>query len=270
MPNWIRWGVLALCMALAGCVNQAVRPEAGGFDSGYTRPMLERKPDRPEEVRAKAHVDLALAYVEIGRFDVALDELRAAAVEAPDYPPLHYAWGVMHMAIGDRAQAEKGLKRALAAVPQDPDFNYAYGWFLCTGPEPAGGLPYIEQVVTNPYYGGKARAYANLAWCQNLAGNREAARRSIQEAIRLDPANTLVLYQAARLAQRWEEWDRASDYLQRLMREVDSDPAVIWMALNVARKRGDTAAFEQYAKRLRMEFPDSPETERLQQGAWEP
>ncbi|WP_141055151.1 tetratricopeptide repeat protein [Tepidiphilus succinatimandens] len=265
-----RSSLLLLAFALSGCVSQTLHSESNLMDSSYVRPLLERKPDRPEEVRAKAHIDLALAYIEIGRVDVALDELRAAAAEAPDYPPLHYAWGVTHLAIGDRVQAESGLKRALAAAPRDPDFNYAYGWFLCTGPDPASGLPYIEQVVTNPYYGGKARAYANLAWCQDMTGNREAARRSIQEAIRLEPRNTVVLYQAARLAQRWGEWDKASDYLQRLMREIDPDPAVLWMALNVERKRGDTAAFEQYAKRLRTEFPDSPEAERLQQGAWEP
>lgn len=53
------------------------------------------------------------------------------------------------------------------------------------------------------------------------------------------------------------------------MREIDPDPAVLWMALNVERKRGDTVAFEQYAKRLRTDFPDSPEAEKLRQGAWE-
>lgn len=134
MKRRMRSSWLLLVLALSGCVNQAVRSDTDAMDSSYVRPLLERKPERPEEVRAKAHIDLALAYVEIGRVDVALDELRAAAAEAPDYPPLHYAWGVTHMAIGDRVQAESGLKRALAAAPRDPDFNYAYGWFLCTGP----------------------------------------------------------------------------------------------------------------------------------------
>lgn len=269
MKSWRLTVALFCSLALVGCANQAVRPATGIFETSHDRPMLERQPDRPNEVRAKAHIELALAYLDIGRVDVALDELRAAAAEAPDYPPLHYAWGVTNLTIGDRVQAERALTRALQAAPRDPDFNLAYGWFLCTGPQPASGLPYLQQVAANPYYGNKTRVYANLAWCQELAGEREAARVSLQEAIRLDPRNTLVLYQGARLAQRWGEWDRASDYLQRLMREVDPDPSLLWMAINVERKRRDAAAFEQYARRLRAEFPDSAEAELLRQGAWD-
>ena len=62
-----RSSLLLLAFALSGCVGQTLHSESNLMDSSYVRPLLERKPDRPEEVRAKAHIDLALAYIEIAQ-----------------------------------------------------------------------------------------------------------------------------------------------------------------------------------------------------------
>ena len=84
-------GVTAICLFfVAGCKTTSTG--GGSVMSGTSvvaqRPMLDMSPaEKTAEARAKIHVDLGMAYVEIGKYDVALDEANAALAENSAFAP---------------------------------------------------------------------------------------------------------------------------------------------------------------------------------------
>lgn len=124
-------GVLLVASILAGC---ATVPGASGMGASPTsRPMSDVTPATPAETRARVHVDLGMAYFEIGRYDVALDEARIALNDVPTYAPAYHLLGLAYMLIEEFGPARENFELALRHAPGDPEFNNSYGWFLYPG-----------------------------------------------------------------------------------------------------------------------------------------
>ena len=86
-----RISLLLAALFVSAC---ATLPGAGDAGSAaISRPLSDVSPSTPAESRARVHVDLGMAYFEIGRYDVALDEARIALNDSPDYAPAyHLLW----------------------------------------------------------------------------------------------------------------------------------------------------------------------------------
>ena len=178
---------VAAAFALAGCASVATPPRAGIAEGAYPAPLLDQTAERPQDKERKARIDLALAYLELGRVDVALDEIaKARALDASD-PLVPYAWGLAHLALGDRATAEKSLEEAQRLAPNDPDILHALGSLRCTVGRFEEGLALLHQAAMNPYYPRRARSLANHAWCAWRAGDESAVQNEIDMALALQP-----------------------------------------------------------------------------------
>ncbi|WP_232516535.1 tetratricopeptide repeat protein [Thauera sinica] len=141
--------LLAAALA-AGCANV---PGTGATEPGnMSRPLSDQSPVGDAEARARTHVDLGMAYFELGRFDVALDEARIAMDNVAGYAPAHHLTGLVYMMLGEAAAARGNFEQALRAAPGDPDFNNSYGWFLCTQGQERDGLARLSSSARNPYY----------------------------------------------------------------------------------------------------------------------
>ena len=116
------WVLFLSLFAVVGC---ATTTPGGGVGRSATtdRPMLDSPPANQAQARALVNVELGTAYLEIGRFDVAMDEARNALTHAPGYPPAFHLLGLVYMFVGDTAAADDYFQRALRAAPNDPDFN---------------------------------------------------------------------------------------------------------------------------------------------------
>ncbi|TXH85339.1 MAG: type IV pilus biogenesis/stability protein PilW, partial [Thauera aminoaromatica] len=62
--------VLAVALVLGGCAGA---PGVPAGSSSISRPMSDTNPATPADARARVHVELGMAYFEVGRYDVALD-----------------------------------------------------------------------------------------------------------------------------------------------------------------------------------------------------
>ena len=84
---------VAAAAMLAGCATNPAT--TSGESTTVSRPMSDITPATPADSRARVHVDLGMAYFEVGRYDVALDEAKIALGDSPRYAPAYHLLGLL-------------------------------------------------------------------------------------------------------------------------------------------------------------------------------
>jgi len=235
------------------------------------RPILDTEPpEKTADARAKVHVDLGMAYFEIGKYDIALDEAKAALQENTYYSSAAYhLMGLIYMLLDDPAAARDYFLRALRAAPGDPDFNNSYGWFQCTNGQVEDGLKRLMVAARNPYYRFQTRPYTNAGLCYLRQNDDAKAIEQFQRAINADPDNSQALYQLAAIAYRQHDYAQARTYLVQLHQRRDPSAESVWLGLKTERKLGNRESEASYTTQLRGRFSDSPEYQEMIQGNYE-
>lgn len=265
-----RWVVMSLlCAALLAAGGCATMPGAGSSAPTAERPLLDLPPANEAQARAKINTELGMAYLEVRRFDVALDEARFALEQDPGYAPAHHLIALVHMFIGDTDAAREQFLRALRSAPNDPDFNNSYGWFQCSLGEEQEGLKRLALAARNPYYRHATRAYANAGLCYLRLGQDEAAMEQFQRAVIVDGSNTQALYHLAAIAYRRGDPGAAREHLVQLHQQREPTAESAWLGLRAERLLGNREAEASYAAQLRGRFQYSPEYRNLIQGNFE-
>ncbi len=243
----------------------------GGFSGGAapTRPLADAAAASPADAKALVHVQLGMAYVSVARYEVALDEAKAALAESANYAPAYHLTGVVYMFLGDMGRARENLETALRAAPGDPDFNNSYGWFLCQQGQMDEGLGYLARAARNPHYRYQTRPYTNAGMCLLQQNNFPAAEAQFTSAVDADPTNSQALYQLALIAYQRGDYVVAHERLVRMHRGVGPSAASAWLGVRTERRLGNRDAEASYAAQLRSRFSESPEYQQMQQGRYE-
>ncbi|BAL23143.1 type IV pilus biogenesis/stability protein PilW [Azoarcus sp. KH32C] len=253
-----------LAVMLGGCVS--TRPGATG---GNAAPPASELPVSGAAASAKVHVDLGMAYFQIARYAVALDEARTALVMDPNYSPTYHLMALVYMYIDDMPSARENFQRALSMAPNDPEYNNSYGWFQCVNGNFSDGLERLAIAARNPYYRTPTRPYTNAGLCYLAKGDEAAAETELRRAVQLDPSNRSAIYQLAGIAYRRGAYEVANTYLVQLHQEGEPTAASAWLGLRTARRLGNRDAEASYAAQLRGRFADSPEFQAMTQGKYE-
>jgi tetratricopeptide (TPR) repeat protein len=137
---------------------------------------------------------------------------------ASSYAEWHGQQGMTYAIAGDRVQAQREFAAAARIEPTDGEWPRRQG-DLADSPEEAIAF-YREAVSREPL---RAPLHYRLAQVLTAAGQTDEARKSLLEAIRLDPNSTSVLRELAELD---EAAGRAADALTwyRRIAEVQDSP----------------------------------------------
>lgn len=250
-------GALVALALLAGC--------AGTGDDGG--PVIGEV--RPPAARAKAHTELAGAYLERGNLGVAMEEVRLALKADPGYAPAYNLLGLVQMDLRENGEAERAFERALQIGPNDPDTNHNYGWFLCRSGREEESLRYFLNAVKNPLYAQPQKSYVVAAGCAMQKNNQKDALDFYDRSLRLDPTYPQALIGLAQLRYRRGELRDARALVTRYNKAVEPTAESLWLALRIERRLGDRTAEGTYATQLRRRFAGSPEYQQLQKGRFE-
>ena len=262
-----RISLLLAALFVSAC---ATLPGAGDAGSAaISRPLSDVSPSTPAESRARVHVDLGMAYFEIGRYDVALDEARIALNDSPDYAPAYHLLGLAYMLIEQHAPARQSFEQALRHAPGDPEFNNSYGWFLCTQGEELRGLERLALSARNPYYRHATRPYTNAGLCHLRLKDDAAAEGQFLAAVQADPSNRQALYQLADIAYRSGRYEQTRSHLIRLHQQSEPSAASVWLGLRTERRLGNHDAEASYAAQLGSRFGSAEEYKMMMQGKYE-
>jgi type IV pilus assembly protein PilF len=214
-------------------------------------------------------MELGMAYFQVGRYDVALEEARAALAQQDSYSPAFHLMGLVYMYIDDLPAARANFERALGLAPNDPEFNNSYGWFQCATGQERQGLERLAVAARNPYYNAPARPHTNAGLCHLRLKDDAAAEAQFRRAVQLDPANALALFHLAGIAYRRGAYEQARVLLVQLHQQREPTAGSIWLGVRTERKLGNRDAESSYAAQLRGRFADSAEFQAMNQGHYE-
>jgi type IV pilus assembly protein PilF len=219
--------------------------------------------------RAKLHTELASLYYSAANYGVALEELRVAQSADSSYAPAHGMYGLVYMQLKENSRAEESFERALRLSPNDADINHNYGWFLCqTGREPAS-IKYFLHAIRNPLYPTPWRSYSAAGVCSLKTPQAKDAEAFFERALRLEPDEPAALLNLGQIRYRQGNIGEARKLVTRHNKLVNPSSESLWLALRIERKLGERLQEQAFANQLRRRYPESPEYQALQRGAYD-
>ncbi|MDR1163592.1 MAG: type IV pilus biogenesis/stability protein PilW [Candidatus Accumulibacter sp.] len=220
--------------------------------------------------RARAHTELAALYFQDGELIIALEELTLAIAINSEYAPAYSMRALALFTLKEFPSAEKDFQRSIELDPRDPDINNNYGWYLCQTGKEKDALPYFQNAFNNVLYKTPEIAYLNAGMCLAKHGELDSGEEFINRSLVLSPENPRAFFQLALISYKRENFDAARDYLTRVQRQVNTPEAdVLWLALRVERRLGNSIGESSLATQLKRRFPDSPEYRDFLKGNFE-
>ncbi len=251
-------------LALAACTTTTTTTSDGNVVP--TPPTGVADPVR----RAQARLELATLYFGRGQHQTALDEIRQALAARPDMPEAIGLRALVLAAVGDAAGAEQSFQRAMQLAPNDAGIVHNHGWFLCTERRWAEAEAAFDRAIATPRYDGVARSWMAKGACQARAGRWADAERSLARSYELDPTSPVTAYNLAEVLLRRGELERARFYVARINAVPEQVNAQsLWLAARIERRLGNQSALQDFGRRLRERFPQSPETLQFERGRFD-
>ncbi len=243
----MRWMAVVLAVSLAGAGLSGC-----ASDSGMKDPRGA----------AKAHTELAADYYARAQYRVALEELAKATRADPDYAPTYNVRALVNMALQDDAEAESDFKRSLRLDPSDSDARNNYGWFLCQRGHENDAVKYFLTAAKDPLYTTPHLAYLNAGLCSKKAGRVQDAMTYLQRALALQPEMPGALIGMADVEFVNGDYAGAKSFFRRYEKAAAAPLTAenLLLAVRIEHKLGNRSGEQDYANRLRKNFPDARET----------
>jgi type IV pilus assembly protein PilF len=243
-----------------------------GCHRGMTAPNPPPQPSLPEQSKAEkaqnaadVHTRLAQHYIEIGNLQGALEKIKIAVTEDPQFVPAQTVMAYIYERINDMPNAEAHYRRAVELQPDKGDTNNNLGQFLCRIGKTQAALPYFTKALADPFYKTPDMAWTNEGICQLQAGDRAGAEASLRKAVQLNPNNANALLQLAHVLYLNQDYFRASAFLQRLDGLGQFNADSLKLGYDIESRLGNKDAAQNYSKRLLSQFPDSEQAQALNQ-----
>ncbi len=260
---WLCALLLVLVLAgLQGCAH----PPAGGSAAGESPAAADAADARK---RAQIRLELAANYLQLGKTDVALEEVGQALAADPGNADAYHLRGLVYMAQQDWAHAEESLRRAQELKPNDPDILHNYGWLRCQREEYAQADALFQRALATPRYPSRAKTLMSQGLCQERAGQLRQAQETLLHAYEFDAGNPIVGLHLASVIFAQGDASRARFYIRRVNNGQFSDARSLWLGIKIERALRDAQAAEQLAEQLHKRYPESKEALALERGAFD-
>ena len=248
---------LALCAGMLSCLTLAActTTEGGGtkLKSGQT----------PAD-SARPFVQLGQKYMEMGKLEIAKENLLKALVYDPKSVDAHTVLATVYDRVGDHQAAEENYRIAAELSPKAGNTNNNYGLYLCKVGKFELSRKYFDIALADGFYTDKAALYTNAGTCQLLGkGSLDVAEADFRHAVDIDPNSSQALYQLASVLYQKNDFFKARAFIQRYDALGQPSPDALLLARNIEVKLGHADAAHDYAQRLRDQFPDSQQAHDL-------
>lgn len=264
---WSLWALVVLLCAsvFSGCASG---PNAGQASSG-SADLITDSDETSARKRARIRVELAVGYLEQGKTNIALDEVKLALAADPEFADAYSLRGLIYMRLNELSLAQESFLKALAVRPRDPNILHNLGWLKCQQARYPEAMADFSLALANPGYGERAKTYMTQGLCQIRAGQRREAEQSLLKAYEFDAANPVTGYNLANLLFQNAEFARAQFYIRRLNNSEWANAESLWLGIKVENKMSDRVALLQLATQLERRFPQSKEAAAYRSGAFD-
>ena len=234
--------VLSLCAPLAGA--------------------QEKQSDR--EKAAAINAELAITYMKQDNLRAAREKADKALEQNSRSPEVQMAAGFVYDRLGEDKKAGAHFEQAVKLGGKDnPETLNNAAVFQCRKGNKKRGEELFLQAAASPLYRTPEVALANAGHCASADGRPKDAERYFRQALARRPNMPDPLLALAGIQHEAGNDLQARAFVQRYHEAAPATAQSVWLGYRIERGAGDAAAAEEYARRLRMEFPTSAETAQL-------
>ncbi len=215
---------------------------------------------------ANTNTQLAVAYLNRGNAEVALEKIERALVQDPTFSEAHTVAGIVYEQLGQLDKAEVHYRQAVRLRPDDGNLLNNYGQFLCTVDRVEESLKYFTRAIEQPFYRTPEVALTNAGACLERVGRAEQAERNFRRALEANEVYPDALFRLSRSLCTRNENFRARAFLDRFHAVAPQSPESLWLCLVIETRLKDPETARLCADRLASAFPESRHAKMLAEG----
>jgi type IV pilus assembly protein PilF len=232
---------------LAGCVSTDT--------DRYAKPQPERA--------AEINLEIGIDHFRKGNLAQAKEKIDRAVEQNPRNANAQIAAGMLYDRLGQTSKSDGYFARGLALDPENPEIQNNYAAYLCQKGRYERGEKLALQAASNALYRTPEMAYVNAASCARGAGNLKRSEQNLRKALAVRPRYGEALFQMAELAYQQADYLTARGFLERYMAVSRTSPDTLWLGVRIERSLGNSTAAQNYAQRLKSEYPRAAQTKEL-------
>jgi type IV pilus assembly protein PilF len=222
----------------------------------------ETQADR--EKAASINAELAITYMKQDNLRAAREKADRALEQNSRSSEVQMAAGFVYDRLGEDKKAGAHFEQAVKLGGKDnPDVLNNAAVFQCRKGSKKRGEELFLQAAASPLYRMPEVAFANAGQCARADGRPKDAERYFRQALARNPNMPDPLLSLADIQHEAGNNMQARAFVQRYHEAAPATAQSVWLGYRIERDAGDAAAAEEYARRLRMEFPTSAEAAQL-------
>jgi type IV pilus assembly protein PilF len=222
----------------------------------------EKQSDR--EKAAAINAELAITYMKQDNLRAAREKVDKALEQNSRSPEVQMAAGFVYDRLGEDKKAGGHFEQAVKLGGKDnPDVLNNAAVFQCRKGNKKRGEELFLQAAASPLYRMPEVAFANAGHCARADGRPKDAERYFRQALARNPNMPDPLLSLADIQHEAGNDMQARAFVQRYHEAAPATAQSVWLGYRIERGAGDATAAEDYARRLRMEFPTSAEAAQL-------
>jgi len=207
-----------------------------------------------------SNTSLGLEYMNRGQYEVALNKLKKAVKEDPDYAPAQTVLAVLYERIGEKELAGKHYKKAYEASPRDGDVNNNYGVYLCQNGKADEAIKHFRAALDDPFYSSPSIALSNAGSCALNAGEYARADEYLRQALKIEPGLPDALMNMSRLSFEQQDYLKARAFMQRYEAASGHSADTLLLAYKIEIASNNAKAANTYKLMLEQNYPNSDQT----------
>lgn len=209
---------------------------------------------------ARINARLGIEYMKQGQVAIAREKIDKALQQNPRDPGVQMSAGLLYEQLREPKVAERHYRQALKLEPDNPEAQNALGAFLCRNGQAKQGEEVFLEAARNPLYRTPEVAYTNAGVCARRNGRLDKSEEYLRLAVSQRSQYSEALLQMAGVSFERGNFLQARAFLQRYLGMAPASAEVLLLGYQVEKALGDAAAADDFAGRLRRQFPNSPES----------
>ncbi len=219
--------------------------------------------DTKRDDSASIYLQLGVRYMDLGKLEIAKENLQLAQEKDPDNSQVHNAFAFLYEKLNDNKLAQENYERALDVSPDDWSVQNNYGRFLCDRGEYEQGMALLTQAISTQLNDRQWLALTNAGRCQLAMKQQQSAKAYFKQALILNNTYAPALLEMQKMSYLSGEYWAAKGYLQRYLSVADHTSGTLWFGMQTERALGNQALAKEYQNLLLEKFPLSDEAKQI-------